>query len=287
MNKYRKLIIYTNPTKYSSLNQIIMNKKIKDAMEDRNLKIDIIKRDDDKMELYGYDKLLKYDTDQISVEEFTKIFEAIDKMPMRGGDQNLYTDNNPETTLKGTGYKDEKKARETIKLIEKRSIIYQKALINTMYNRAKYNKNKTVDMEKAMKVFKTWLNENKDKKQKYDYLDLDIVKKYEKLAEEYDISHVARGIKKPTKTDEGFLVIYKKYKGKKSKLPFIPVFKDKHAGQDYDSYRESFLNSRLGQMKHAKTKLYNDDGLPTKQHIILIMHAYSPDPKGIKKLISK
>lgn len=84
-----------------------------------------------------------------------------------------------------------------------------------MYNRAKYHMNKNKDMEEAMKVFKNWLDKNKNRKPKYEYLDLEIVKKYEKLAEKYNISHVARGLKKPSRTDRGFLVVYDKENGKK------------------------------------------------------------------------
>lgn len=202
---------------------------------------------------------------------------------MKGGDMNLYTDNKPSTTLKSTGFKDKKTANKTIKLIQNRSIVYQRSVINTMYNRAKYHPNITNDMKDAMGVFRRWLLANKNITYKYDYLDLDIVKKYEKLANYYDISHVARGLKKPTKTDKGFLVVYKQNKGNKNKLPFIPVFRNKPSGLDYDIYREKFINSRLGQMKHGNIKLYDKNGLPTKQHTILIMHAYSPDPKGLKK----
>ena len=173
-NDFRKLIIYTDPQNYSNLNQIIMNKRLKEEMADRNLRIDIKKSDSNKIDLYGYDKNLKYSTNNITEEEFKRIFEEIDKMPMRkeemrmkdfsddltsmtGGDSELYTDRNPKTTLKGTGYKDEKKARETIKLVKSRSKTYQKYVINTMYYRAKHHKYQTADMRKAMKIFKKWL----------------------------------------------------------------------------------------------------------------------------------
>ena len=58
------------------------------------------------------------------------------------------------------------------------------------------------------------------------------------------------------------------------------------AGQDYDSQRESFINSRMGQIKSGSQDLFYKEGkyegLPSKQHVILIMHGYSPDPKKIK-----
>ena len=82
-NDFRKLIIYTNPSNYVNLNQIIMNKKIKEGMSDRNLKIDIKRSDSNKIDLYGYDKLLKYTTDKITPEEFVKIFREIDKTHQR------------------------------------------------------------------------------------------------------------------------------------------------------------------------------------------------------------
>lgn len=70
----------------------------------------------------------------------------------------LYEDKHPNTSLKGTGYKDAKKARQTIKLVSKYDKIYQHQVINTMYNRAKYHPYQTKDMKEAMKVFKKWLS---------------------------------------------------------------------------------------------------------------------------------
>lgn len=75
----------------------------------------------------------------------------------------LYSDNNPNTTIKGFGYKDKKTAIATIKKVEKtkRGKLYKWQVINTMYNRAKYHKHRTKDMEEAMKVFKKWLDNNR------------------------------------------------------------------------------------------------------------------------------
>lgn len=275
----RKLVIICKLNYATKLNEILNHDDIRRNIFDRNIDINVKIDDDIKMYLYGYDGELKYKTGIISKDEFIKIFNI--EMKQDGGNMDLYSSTDSNNILNGTGYKNERVALHTIKLISKRSIVYQKSVINTMYNRAKYHKNRTKDMDNAMKVYKKWLDVNKDKKIKYEYLDLDLVKQYEKLAEKYDISHVARGLKKPTKTEKGFLVMYKKYG--KSKLSFIPVFKNRPDGMDYDSYREKFINSRMGQMKHANIKLYDDvTGLPTKQHVILIMHAYSPDPKGLK-----
>ena len=95
--------------------------------------------------------------------------------------KNLYTDDHPETTLKGTGFKDAATANKTIKLVQKRSLRYQFDVINTMYNRAKYHPSKTDNMKEAMKIFKKWLKSYKKLKEKepnYKFLPLSVIKKY-------------------------------------------------------------------------------------------------------------
>jgi hypothetical protein len=72
-----------------------------------------------------------------------------------------------------------------------------------------------------------------------------------------------------------FLRCIKKLEGKQINYNIFQSKKNKPDKQDYYSYRISFLNSRMGQIKHAKTPLYYTEGkykgMPTKQHIILIM----------------
>lgn len=199
----------------------------------------------------------------------------------------LYNDLHPEKSLQNTGFKDSKTASNTIKLVSKRSLRYQFDVINTMYNRAKYHPNRTKQMEDAMEIYQKWLKKyqklKKNEDNNYKFLSLKQIEKYEKIAELYGVSEVARGIKKGTKTDKGFLQMYKEVDGKASKLQYIPVKLNKPEGQDYWSYRIGFINSRLGQIKKANTQLYYNEGkykgLPTKQHIILILHGYSPDKK--------
>jgi hypothetical protein len=75
--------------------------------------------------------------------------------------KSLYEDNHPESSTKGTGFKDEQKAIDTLEIIKNRDLIYQKRVVNTMYNRAKHHPYQTKDMKKAMKIFKAWLIKNK------------------------------------------------------------------------------------------------------------------------------
>ncbi len=74
--------------------------------------------------------------------------------------KSLYEDKHPNTSTKGTGFKNKQKALDTLKIIKDRDLIYQKQVVNTMYNRAKYHPNQTHDMKEAMKVFKDWLDKH-------------------------------------------------------------------------------------------------------------------------------
>ncbi len=198
---------------------------------------------------------------------------------------NLYNDLHPSKSLKKTGFKDKQTALDTIEMIKSRSLKYQFDVINTMYNRAKFHPNKTESMEEAMRIFYSWLKKYpKIKKQEdklYPWIPLETVEKFLKLANEYKVGEVSRGIKKSSKTDKGFFQMYKLVKGKGYKLQYIPIKENKPEGQDYWSYRIGFIKSRLAQMKKANTPLYLKEGkykgLPTKQHLVLILHAYSPD----------
>ena len=72
----------------------------------------------------------------------------------------LYEDNHPESSMRGIGFKNRQKALDTLKIIKDRDLTYQKQVVNTMYNRAKYHPRQTESMREAMKVFEKWLQKN-------------------------------------------------------------------------------------------------------------------------------
>ena len=76
---------------------------------------------------------------------------------MKKINKSLYEDKHPNKSLKGTGYANKEKALMTLDLIKDYDIIYQKQVISTMYNRAKYHKYQTKNMIEAMKIYKKWL----------------------------------------------------------------------------------------------------------------------------------
>lgn len=79
---------------------------------------------------------------------------------MKKENKSLYDDKHPKTSTKGTGFKDKQKALDTLKIIKDRDIVYQKQVVNTMYNRAKFHPHQTENMKEAMKIFSKWLKEH-------------------------------------------------------------------------------------------------------------------------------
>jgi hypothetical protein len=80
---------------------------------------------------------------------------------MKKVNKSLYEDKHPTTSTKGTGFKDKQKALDTLHIIKDRDIVYQKQVVTTMYNRAKYHPYQTNEMKDAMKIFNKWLEKHK------------------------------------------------------------------------------------------------------------------------------
>jgi len=77
----------------------------------------------------------------------------------------LYSDDNPATTVKGTGFRDKETALRTIRLTEQNKPPNKRIwTINTMYYRAKHHPNQTQGMREAMEVFEAWIKDYKARK---------------------------------------------------------------------------------------------------------------------------
>lgn len=170
---YRYLHIYYKDKTFYQNAKNEYQKNIKKA-HNRLLRIKFFKHNENKINLIGFDGSIKKTYKRITAKLFDNISKTIDKMPlgyMKPGMKisktkkqpglSLYVDYNPKTTLKGTGFKNAETADKTIQLIKNRDLTYQKRVILTMYNRAKFHPYRTNDMEKAMVVFKKWLDSNK------------------------------------------------------------------------------------------------------------------------------
>jgi len=81
--------------------------------------------------------------------------------------ENLYTDDNPETTISGLGFKDEEKARESItkltKLIDKKEITKTHAIqaAISMEQRSKHHPHRNENMKAAEKIYRAFINKHK------------------------------------------------------------------------------------------------------------------------------
>ena len=310
MNKKRKLILtYSKDLIKKKDKFLIKYDEYKDILKNLNVKL-TIKCNNKRSELfsislYGYDGKIKYVTNKIN--SIPTIIKIIDSMPLAKIEKiksiELYTDAHSKTTIKGTGYKDKKTALKTLKLVKNKPLKYQFLIINVLYQRAKYHKNQTKNMIEAMNIFEKWLNNYRKKKElnkkKYKiikggeknlpYLPLSLINSYEKLANYYNVSLKARGIIKPTTSDEGFLVVFRKVKGNGNLMKNIPCKKDKKNGVNWNRKRTVEILGKLGQAKSMKLDFFNKKGLlkglPTIIHINMIMWGYSPYPSKLKKLL--
>jgi hypothetical protein len=303
MNKKRVLVLtYSKDLLVKKNNFLIKYNEHKDEFEQRNVKL-VVKSNNARSQLfnislYGYDGLLKYVTNKVN--SISTIIKKIDSMPLGTIEKiksiELYTDAHPKSTIKGTGYKDKATALKTLELIKNQPLNKQFLILNVLYQRAKYHKHQTKSMIEAMNVFKKWLVNYKKKsmsggsKKKLPYLPLELVNSYEKLAEYYNVSRKARGLEKPTTSDEGFLVVYRKVNGNEKLMETIPCKSDKKNGIVWDRKRIIEVSGKIGQAKSMKLDYFHKNGplkgLPTIIHVNMIMWAYSPYPEKLKKNLS-
>eukprot|EP00935_MAST-01C_sp_MAST-1C-sp1_P000457 g457.t1 len=77
----------------------------------------------------------------------------------------LYSNDHPEVTQSGTGFKDAATARRTLELVKQKPRNRQVWTVNAMYHRAKHHPNQTASMREAMAIFQTWLDEYSKEKE--------------------------------------------------------------------------------------------------------------------------
>lgn len=203
-------------------------------------------------------------------------------------DSHLYTDDNPATTIHGTGFKDKSAALRTLDLIKNRSPIYQFQTVNTMYHRAKHHPamKKAADgaastqgMREAMEVFRTWLDETypaaKDDLRAGGFKPLLSKKVMERYLERIE------GSSSVSADAKAFAKVYVNLpKGKK--LGNVLVDDSKPMEQDWEARRYEALASLVpagkegGEKEWKLSELWNDDRKMTDQHLELVAWAWSP-----------
>lgn len=190
----------------------------------------------------------------------------------------LYTDDNPSTTLHGTGFKDAATAERTLTLVSKRSLLYQFQTINTMYHRAKGHPHKTAGMHDAMTIFQSWLDTYKEKKselREFKILSKTTVEKYLKLAEEHNEDREGAG---EDLIDLQFARMYVGLPPKK-RLANTLVNDSRPGEEDWEIRRYRALCA-LVKDTYDESDLWvhpsKDAQQLTLHHLTMVMWAYSP-----------
>jgi hypothetical protein len=206
----------------------------------------------------------------------------------------LFGSETTETTFQGAGFKDKEKALETLQLLEGRDITFQFQIINSMYHRAKVIHKRTKDPEKvrnlseAIETFEKWLDDYRSHsraKENLTYLPLDVVEAFQPLADRYRVKTEVPGV------DSSFLKAYRASDGDLKKLRVLKVNPDDEKSITWDVHRNKNLKPLVERIKGDEAPaLYRTEekvrGLPSKEHIELVMWGYSPEVTKLKKTIS-
>lgn len=204
-----------------------------------------------------------------------------------GKDSHLYTDDNPSTTIHGTGFKDKAAAERTLDLIKKRSLIYQFQTVNTMYNRAKHHpamkkavegSASTADMQAAMSIFRHWLDvtypAERDALRAGGFkplLSKKVVEKYlERIRESAAVDVMGKR----------FAGVYCGL-GKGKKLGNVLVDEGRPEEADWERTRYAALDGLVpegweGEVEEWEGELWSEEGDVSERHLGLIAWGWSP-----------
>lgn len=214
-----------------------------------------------------------------------------DVAPKNPKDSHLYTDDNPATTIHGTGFKDKVAANRTLDLIKDRSLTYQFQTVNTMYHRAKHHpsmRNKiegsaaTSGMREAMEIFRHWLDvtypEARGELRAGGFkplLSKERVSQYLYRIEESN--HVSDEAKAFARVYSGLS------KGKRLGNVLVDDSNPKEADWErlrYDSLDQLVPRGKEDEKAWSANELWNDDSTLTNEHLQLIAWAWSPSKES-------
>ncbi|PNF41287.1 hypothetical protein B7P43_G01448 [Cryptotermes secundus] len=216
-----------------------------------------------------------------------------EKKTSRWAGGQLFGSETTETTFQGAGFKDKDKALETLQLLEGRDVTFQFQIINSMFHRAKVIHKRTKDPEKlrnlseAIETFENWLNEYRSRsraKENLGYLPLDVVEAFQPLADRYGVKTEVPGV------HISFLKAYREADGDLKKLRVLKVNPDDEKSITWDVHRNKYLKPLVDRVKGDDApRLYLTEekvrGVPTKEHVELVMWGYSPEVTKLKKTI--
>lgn len=184
----------------------------------------------------------------------------------------------PPETVPGLGFKDKAAAESALEALEGRDPDYQKLAVKGLIGRAKRvltctrDETKVSNIKEAINLFDKFLDDFDTmhlSKQNNPYLSLGIVRTVLKMADEA----VSEQQKK-------FIEAYISVNGEYKRLRTVP---EKEDGKTWDIVRNAALKEL--KEKHTEAKLFNDKDEPTKEHIEMLLWAYSPEAARVKKYV--
>lgn len=215
-----------------------------------------------------------------------------------GKNSHLYTDDNPSTTLHGTGFRDADTANNTISLISKRSLTYQFQTVNTLYNRAlnhpSIKKAKGSDdgpqgIKDALAIFKTWLDETYPASKAA----LRVGGGFKPLLSKSFVTKIMPTLEaNKAKIGPEALEFAKLYTSlaKNRRLGNVLIDDEKPGEADWEVRRYEALDSLVPEDKEEtkgwdKADLWDGEGGLTTEHLTLVAWAWSPvGDRGLAKV---
>lgn len=191
----------------------------------------------------------------------------------------LYTNDNPATTIEGTGFRNPDAANHTFELISKRSLFYKFQIINTLWHRANSHPHKNSDIEEAMKIFREWLDKTYPEAKASlraggwkPLLSKPCVKRYLPQIRERQI----QGMDEARQFAERYVGLTK---GKR--LANVLVDDDQPEGPDWERQRYDALSFVVSKGREQSGswedhELWDEERKVTDEHLKLIAWAWSP-----------
>nr|AXY94769.1 GMPiso00166 [Galleria mellonella] len=184
----------------------------------------------------------------------------------------------PADTVPGLGFKDKEAADGTLKELEGRDPDYQKLAVKGLIGRAKRvltctrDETKLSNIKEAITIFEKFLDDFDTlhlSKQNNPYLSLGIVRTALKSAGD-----------SVTQQQRSFIAAYSSVNGEYKRLRTV---QDTDSGKTWDIVRNTALKDL--KEKYAEAKLFNEKDEPTKEHLELLLWAYSPEAARVKKVV--
>ncbi|CAK1591594.1 unnamed protein product [Parnassius mnemosyne] len=186
----------------------------------------------------------------------------------------------PPDTVPGLGFKDKATAESTLKELEGRDPDYQKLAVKGLLGRAKRvltctrDETKLSNIKEAMSIFDKFLDDFDTmhlSKQNNPYLSLGIVRTCLNMAAD-----------SATDQQKAFIAAYSSVNGEYKRLRTVA---EKEGGKTWDIVRNAALKDL--KEKHADAKLFDEKDEPTKEHLEMLLWAYSPEQARVKKTIQE